>query len=315
MSIVVNGLNSNGYLIGNPIVIEVSDNANPIEYIELAVVNLTTGISSAVLKAYAGLNNKLLIDIAPTVKSVFSQSLYKLGDSLTSMNRVQVMGHTYHIDGDTSEFSQIKNFIRGWKTQEYGGAIGDGTVVDPTLKNKTLPKNKWIKIAEREPIWAGFPKKNYYIDNDYNITDTPASAPEIDFEDLIRPKGCNPFYVQFLNSNGGWSYFLLENIIDGYSNKPLPMSNNSFSKIDLGSEYNREYNAKAKVKLMYMPLIRDLIFSNEVYAWEKGMSMTSEHGFNRIKNLGNNIIINHNEKTADVNLKFEDFAIVNPSLL
>jgi hypothetical protein len=146
------------------------------------------------------------------------------------------------------------------------------------------------------PQWGGLPVDYYYINASKQMVKSNV-IPD-DKKEIRKIKGCDPLYIKFRNSKGGYSYWLFENWEKETQSKNYGIVEQRTSVYDLGNESELKITAISKVPKRFFPLIEDLVNSGEIYR------LLSNNQWERIisdNNKVNQNLFNQNEK---VKLKF-----------
>ena len=277
------GLESNGYYINNEIWVAFPSYAGN-SYFTVRIENLTDPtITPFVNKVYASPNGTARINIAPILKSMFTQS---------NSNEFKI---TRILSSNNASISLQKKFIRGGiRTSE--------------INQKALP-NVFLNPALKYPVFQGYPISFNYIDGDYNITEMVIEDMGSSLLDYRIPKGCNGAYFRFLNQLGGYSYWYFESFSKIQSSDNLGGFVNKNNNVDdLGNNVSFQFKAFSKFPKEYISLALDIEASPEVYVFREGT-------FKRIRNTKANIEEDDNKRAYSVSVKFDYDTRFNPSLL
>lgn len=282
--IISHDLNSNGYFTNNEIWFNINADSTVV-YFKLILMNLSNSKISTQFISYADVNNNAFINIQSVVKSLFDVP----NGSTNNSTKIQIS----ITSNDGTNITFVKDFVRGGKR------------VNET--NQTISPNQTLRLAEKLPVWSGFPIYDYFLSSAYVIQQQNlADVSNIDYK---RIKGCNNVYVKFLNQNGGYSYWLFESYAKKESNNPLGyVINGSNNMVDLGSESDNDLQIYSKIPKEYRQYALDIIISPDVYAyrngtWEKIFMKSNSNEYDNIKKVYS---VNIN---IDLNYRF------NPSLL
>ena len=90
-----------------------------------------------------------------------------------------------------------------------------------------------------------------------------------ELRDYRKIKGCNPTYMKFKNSIGGYSYWLFENWTDETSNSDYGVVEKQNNIYDLGNEEQSKITVFSKVPSRYNAMMSDLIVSEEIYLYRR----------------------------------------------
>lgn len=300
----VTGLESNGYLINNPIIVEVT--SLDIVRLEVSFYNEQNGKSVTLPNLYPEpTNQKVIFSIDKIIKGLFTLPLanedYLPSTPIILSNNTNkiIITLTAYINGGATEVTTInKTFIRG-------GLYND-------LTNQRLPSNKAITITDATPVFAGYPFALYYINSDYKVAKVNSgslSPIQVPIE-YIREKSCNGKYLKFLNSKGAYSYWLFDNFEEETNSANLGIVNNGFNRKDLGTTYENSFKVFGKIQDRFYPLMRDLILSPDILEWQK-----ETQTWKKIYSDGNKWVRNGAKTSYKIDYKFSDFNNLTPSLI
>ncbi len=303
--ITVLGIESDRYLINNPIIVNVSSLIVPIYY-KVVISNLTNQKVSTNLISYPDILGSSKIGLDSVIKSLFeypsdangylisnqivpNSNLYKISiyynyiDSLTSLPTGDILG-----------YEVVKTFIRGGKRT--------------AISNQSISGLSILTLTENLPIWGGFDTAEYYLDSQNLIRKRLLMEVPTDSKINLRTKGCNEIYVKFLNQNGGYSNWLFESHVDNENNDNIGgfIKNNLPS--DLGNEVQNKIICNSKVPKYFIKIINDLIVSPEIYIFING-------SYDRVRSSNNSVSYDNVKRSYNVNINFELDYRFNPSLL
>lgn len=314
----VNGIDSNYYLTDNPIFVNLSNIRNDTTYVTIFARDLKTQNVSQPLRYYPILSQTtgssifqdMNIDIAPLVKSMMDEpdhnrpslQAQQVNTFETYLNsnilNLEITFRERVNDQSFYDTKRTKIFIRGGKrTYESNQNLSFGDILSPT---PTIPR------------WSGYPINYYYIgkidSGATGIVQNSIVPPEIIKNQKV--KGCNPQYVKFLNSLGGYSYWLFENWETEDRNSNLGYIPRREEVLDLGNEFESGIKLTSKVKKEFLPLIKDLIVSEEIYLYDQ-----STQKYTRISSNRNRVRENPFSVNYKVDLNFVLYNRYKPSVL
>lgn len=313
--IVVTGLTGNNFLINNDIVINLSENDPDMIFVRtfsMTVTNLSSGESHN-FEYTPKPDNTIRLSISDVIKAMFknpSTSINYTLESLTFHNR-EVFDFTftsvYDVAGNLSKTNSIsigdKIFLRGGKNTNN--------------TNVTIPNNTRLRPTDILPYWEGFPTAEYTLTS-LGIVKNPIMSSVINKE-RRNIKGCNPFYIKFLNTSGGFSYWLFEGQKEVKSNANIGYINNVNNKLDLGNDVSTEFDVFSRVPARFYPLIFDLIESPDIYLYYKDPTLNTAQKattfWQKIISKNNKVTRDDFTKVYDVRLKFEKFSNYKPSVV
>jgi len=283
--IISHDLNGNGYLINNEIWFNVNADSDVV-YFRIVLMNLSNSKISTQFISYA-VNNNVFVNIQSIVKGLMD---VPNGGTNNSTN-IQISITT----NEGTNITFVKSFVRG------------GNRVNET--NQTISPNQTLRLAEKLPVWSGFPVYDYFLSSTYLIQQLALMDLDPALIDYKRIKGCNNIYLKFLNQKGGYSYWLFESWTEKEQNNPLGYliaGNNSM--IDLGSESDSDLQVYSKISKEYKQYALDLVVSPDVYAYQNGT-------WKKIFMKSNNIERDNIKKVYTVTLNIDLNYRFNPSLL
>lgn len=276
-------LNGNGYFINNEIWFNINSDEDVV-YFKLILTNLSNSKISTQFISYA-INNNVFVNIQSAVKSLFDVPNGETNNS-TKIN-ISITANT----GDNISFQ--KDFVRG------GKRVND--------TNQTISPNQTLRLAEKLPVWSGFPVYDYFLSSSYVIQ--KQNLVDVTNIDYKRIKGCNNIYIKFLNQKGGYSYWLFESFTEKEQNQNLGyVVSGSNVLIDLGNDSKSDLQFYSKIPKEYKDYARDVIISPDIYAYQNG-------GWKKIFSNNNSIEWDNIKKVYSVNINISLNYRFNPSLL
>jgi hypothetical protein len=304
-SLSVQGLVGNGYLINNDIVVKLTIGATTgiVSHFAIKLENLTTGVSTDVFDLVP-LNSSVTLNISPMVKAIFKEPLHStdyIGTTISNVNsnqyRITLAVH-YIEDGEFESITSVfvRNMIRGGKREQ-------------STTNFTVPIGWNLRTTDLIPVWAGYPTSKYSVNTDYFI------KREVTFTDYeqMRIKTCDPIYVKFLNSLGGYSYWLFEGYTKDESNDNIGIIQGYNAIKDLGNTLDFNIQLYSKVPKRYITIMQDLISSPEIYLFRNNQPVSK--AWERISSNNNKYELKPTKDVYEVKLKFKRYYSYNPSLI
>lgn len=281
--IISHDLNGNGYFINNEIWFNINADEDVV-YFKMILTNLSNSKISTQFISYA-INNNVFVNIQSAVKSLFDVPNGETNNS-TKIN-ISITANT----GDNISFQ--KDFVRG------GKRVND--------TNQTISPNQTLRLAEKLPVWSGFPVYDYFLSSSYVIQ--KQNLVDVTNIDYKRIKGCNNIYIKFLNQKGGYSYWLFESFTEKEQNQNLGyVVSASNALIDLGNDSKSDLQFYSKIPKEYKDYARDVIVSPDIYAYQNG-------GWKKIFSNNNSIEWDNIKKVYSVNINISLNYRFNPSLL
>lgn len=312
---VVQRINGDRYLINNPIWVDITSVPDAALFVTISIepVNGASQVSPPSLRLYA-YNNAIQFDLSDAIKSFFPVpdfSRETANDVPIQTNYLTTCIVFRAIGPDGSEVLEEvivnKTFIRGGRdTQRFNASVALSAV---------------LKESTKIPRWGGFPVRKYYFEASrdtrktyYNILSTtiiPADETE-----QRRVIGCNPIYFKFLNTLGGYSYWLFETFTAEKSAGKAQIVENRNANYSLGNEIEYELEVEGRVEREYYQTMRALIQSPEIYVWDLNSKVFADRTgtvdviqardpWVKVFAGKNKISFESNEDLKDVSLKFE----------
>lgn len=304
MGLTAQGLNGNGFLINNDIIVNLNHTPEKAIYYTMQFTNTTNGNVTGEFKIYPKPDGTARVNISPMIKSTFSKPNHMVnGIGTTSVAPVPLNAQAYQIDiiarfeGATG-LTLYKTFIRGGKRS--------------IETNLSLAPGAALSVTDKIPSWPAYPLTRYTLTSSY-LTAIESLVPLAQTE-RMRVKGCNPVYFKFLNSLGGYSYWLFESWTNEESNDHIGVTE-SFSAIqDLGNEVEFNLSVYSKVPRRYYPLMVDLISSPEIYIYKRAAGRT-ENNWMRVTSNNNKAEEKHAKDVYEVKFKFKKYFNYNPAVV
>lgn len=290
---IVAGLNTNRYLAGNPIPVNLSLSGSNFEtgsFIVMTITRLVThpdDIAKTITsKLYPGPKG-IDIDLAPFIKGLLP---YPYVPTTTYQNPVPNY-QNFTIDfsenqTDTSNSFTNKMFIRGFKREKSSTAF-------------TLSVNDQLNPAAKIPVWIGMPTARFWIDASNTIQSTPVVTGS-DVKQMRTPTTCDPFYVRFLNSLGGYSFWMFNAWEWDTKTKDVGVIENVGNNRSLGFKEENTVTVDTRVKREFYPLIRDLMSSPVIQVLDKFGT-----DWNKIELKGQSIKENNYDDLIEVTVTFD----------
>src|SRR5690554_6585430 len=302
----VRGLNSEMYFINNPIFVEVETDEKRL-LIEVIHNNITREL---VFDVY---NDLVVFDLAILAKTLMPlphyDSIFEQQQSTNILRNVRLKFYKIDEDDNQTLFYQTNHtFIRG------GFIVGN---------NISVQDGAELIESDSVPVWVGYPSYYAEIEGTEIIWQ---SLPPQEKMDIIKERNCNGVYLCWLNSKGGYSFWLFEawemrikadetEIINRYR----PSYNyQGFQTTGNDSQYS--LNVKSIIPKKYFNHIKSLVNSPDV--WLYNLEDIADYYGNinpfippinnaiwkRIANNGNSFSWSNSEKTKEISF---DFDIVN----
>lgn len=262
---IVTGLNSNRFLAGNPVPVKLSLATGVFEtgsFITMNITRLSTHggelpIVMPSTKLYPGPSG-LEIDIAPYIKGLLPYP-YVPGTSYQDpVPNYQNFNITFsESQTDSSNAFLNKTFVRGFRREESETAM-------------TLAINAQLNPVDTIPMWTGYPSARFWIDSGSAIRSTQIVESQYS-KQMRAPTNCDPFYVRFLNSLGGYSFWMFNAWDWSTKTTGVGVIERTASTINrsLGFKEDNTITVDSRVKREFLPLIRDMIASPVIQVYGK----------------------------------------------
>ena len=302
----IQGLGLNRYLINNPIWVDISNAPETIYLTFFAIgYNLET-LAPYVIKTF---NGKASFDISEIVKTMMNEPYHSSnllhGDPLFS-NSIPLTLRFQGVE-DPDEVILTKTFIRG----------GDATMES----NITLPANAVLKESEKIPVWEGFQSAKYYLNENNIITFTNIlENSEIERMSVVN---CNPLFLRFLNTRGGYSFWLFEEWEATEKSNKTETIRRRGNPLDLGMEMEYSLETTTRVERKYNNTLSALLKSPEIYVYRienllnKRITLETMRfaDWTRIYNAGGSMSWNSFEEMNEYTFKFDLLFNEKPTLI
>lgn len=303
MALIVSEIGKANY-INNPILVsfqENTPNSTVVRY-GMIITNSTTQ-EFEVFSFSPNLNGELTVDIAAAIKSMFKAPKHNMGVGPTEHSGREVFNFlftsTYTMPGILVPL--IHQLLVTGKVFYRGGKRGQHFNVQVTLGA--------LRSSDKIPVWSGYPSLEYTSGADFNIYQ---SIPSPSVTEQMKVKGCNPVYLKYMNSLGGYSFWLFEGENENTSTDNAGYSNSLTNVVDFGNSSEQEIELYSKVPARYHGLMLDLIDSLEIYIFNP--SLVGEQYF-RVVNSNNEIERGNFKKMYEVKFKFKRVTNYNAQIL
>lgn len=304
---IISGLNLNRYLVNNPIWVDISDAPETI-YLTFTSVPQTidTLIAPYVIKTF---NGKTSFDLSEIIKAMMNEPSHPIGLLSGDILPSNATTLTLRFQGqeDDSEVLITKTFIRG----------GDATMGS----NLTLTANAVLKESAKIPVWEGFQSAKYYLNENNRIVYTNIlENAEIERMSAVN---CNPLFLRFLNTRGGYSFWLFEEWEVTEKSKKTETIRRRGNPLDLGMEMDYSLETTTRVERKYNNTLSALLKSPEIYVHRIENLLNKRPSFyairftewTRIYNAGGSMSWNSFEEMNEYTFKFDLLFNEKPTLI
>lgn len=308
MKVEVTGIPYEMYFINNPIWVEII-NAEMFQKIDLEIFDYYNPINSYDL-TFDVFNGKVIFDLSIIVKAMMELPRYDQRFESAGLNlnriRLQLNFSGYNIGDEPTLIQQLaRSFVRGGL---YAG------------NNINVQDGAELIESERVPVWTGYPSMFAEVVGTEIVV---SSLPPSDKRVLMRQVGCNPIYLAWLNSKGGYSFWLFTNwsanlksdkadTLDFYR-----QGHNSQNFMSLGNESTYSLTVETRAVRSFFFHLKSLANSPDVWVFNsesimqyfgnvnQNMPPITASGWMRIHNNGNNFNWNGHEDAKDVSFDFD----------
>lgn len=241
----ITGISGNRYLINNPIWIDITTPGTKV------VLTINTfvidGMGTQSFTFYVR-NNKVSFELSEIIKGLFPEPNHPVNPIPGGL----VPTSTYNVglgfnDGISSQTIQ-KVFIRGGE--------------DSMQTNITLPTNFVCKESDKIPVWTGFPSAKYTLTSLNQIVYTNILANgEAERRKVVT---CNPVFLRFLNTKGGYSFWLFEEWDLSKKSTVTERIDRRNNPLDLGLNTSHQLKVSSRVEERYTATLSALLQSPEI---------------------------------------------------
>ena len=298
----ISGLENNYYLAQNDIWLRVDNFAKVPIRLELKVTNLNTGSTMPLFRLYADMNNVFRFNVCQTIRPI---QPYPVASDNNTLSEYKLEFKVIFEDNTLEEVALERFFIRGGR---------DKNNIDEWYLSASYPLiiGKWVEW--RGIILPGFAKR---IQNNLIVDFIPSKA---NTYNMILPSACNAKIVRFLNSLGGYQFWVFEtseiqskakgqNVI---SQIPMRLRDDMFR--NTGTDSTKQIVLKTKTPAELQPLIIDLISSPEVHLYDPSGN-DEDSSWQRLQLSGTNeAVLNTNDMSYNNEIEYNLPSYINRNL-
>lgn len=295
----ITGLSGSRYYVNNPIWLECDVSDNPVDSFTMVISDGGTPIFQGKFYTF---ENKAYIDIAEIMKGLLPEPNHPVNPSTGQVINTNSISVQIYVLG----FAPSITFYRG-------GEDSDRT-------NVQVPALAALIESAKIPVWTGYPSAKYYLNASNEIIYTNIIPPSE--TEQRRVVNCNPVYLRFLNSKGGYSFWMFESWNIQKKTKKGDIIERRVNNLDLGLEPSHTLNLSTRAEERYTQTLSALCESPEVYIYqiqnvveEQNTSFQFSNEWTRIFNDGSSMEWNNEDSVNEFDFKFNLNFKNNPSLL
>ena len=300
----VTGLNNDYYLVNNPIIVAVDNQA--VHHYVVRAVSLSAPFTEFTIRLYPS-DTRVEFDLSEMVKGIMPIGKAVITgtqlDPVNNLRNIQITFTAYD-ESETIEMGKViltRSFIRGG---EFNGA------------NISLSEGQSLRDSDAIRVWNGFPIAYSKVQGNQIVTTyLPGEFPV-----YTRIPSCNSVYLAFRNTYGSYQYWLFDGFnIEVSSRKPELLRNIRGEFQSLGADNDYTLTVSGRVDRKYFRMMRALAQSPEVYIYglldKMGEPNPGNIYWTRVHNNGNKFKSESHIDIKDVAFTFEIPTSENPSEL
>lgn len=295
----ITGLENNYYLSQNDIWISVNGFSEPVALMEVFFKNLTSGFELPAFKMYPGPGNDFLFNVCVPIRALQPVPNHMLNNNLQNF---EIKFKVIFVNTTTAaeEITLQKYFVRGGR-QKNGN-------------------DEWYLSSSQELII--YPWVNYGFDLP-GFAQRIQGGSIVDFIPTVqftRPlRGCDHRILKFLNSIGGYQYFVFEKFEYKVKSKAGKTIDNMTMRLRQDRSRNFE-NDRSRIIELYtktpiemQPVFSDLVDSLEVFLYNP-LGSDNEAKWERLLLDNNESVENNIDRVFDNKISFEFTNYVTKSI-
>ena len=297
----ITGLNSNRYYVNNPIWVDV-DKTGDADQDEPITMSISINSEIVFLSKYYPFNGVVSFDVSEVMKGFVTEPNHPINPSIGQILQLSTVQATITL----SSFSFTRVFFRGGE--------------DSNRTNISVPNNAVLSESLKIPTWNGYPSAKYYLNNNGEIIYTTILTPSETEQRKINT--CNPVFLRFLNTKGGYSFWLFDEWELSKITKATDIIKRRGNDLDLGLEASHELSLSSRVEQRYTPTLRALLQSQEVSIYniqniikEDNPTFQQSFEWSRIYNDGGSMKWNSFDSVNEFSFKFNLNFKNNPTLV
>lgn len=304
---IISGINQNRYLINNPIWVNITGAG---EKVLLSFTSLQAENQNYPIFTFYTFNGQTELDLSEIIKGLMPESNHPQNPIAGQViqGNITTQSLTFQSLGTVIGSQNFnKTFIRG----------GDGTM----QSNIALPIGSVLKESPKIPVWQGYPSAKYTLNsNNQIIFSNILTNAEIDRRKVVT---CNPVFLRFLNTRGGYSFWMFEEWEITEKSKETHRIERRGNPLDLGLEMAWELSLNTRVPREYNATLSALLKSPEISVYNienilnkrGGNSLMAFGTWTRIYNAGGSMAWNGFEEMNEYSFKFDLLFKEKPTLI
>ncbi len=286
----ISGLENNYYLTQNDIWIRVDGFPEAVSILEVKATNLTSELILPPLKLSASPSNDFQFNICQLVRALMPEPNHLAINSLQSF-QIEFKAKYVNTELPDDEDVLIKYFVRGGRDKNGN----DEWFLQPS---EELVVGRWIDWGIPLPTYAKRIQGDEIVDY----------IPNNQFKISLR-NNCNYTAIKFLNSLGGYQYYIFESHeikIKSKAGKTIPtiayrLRNDNF--INIGIEKEKTIELSTKTPFEVQSVISDLVGAFEVFLYNpEGFDENAK--WQRLQLESNDSIENSYDRVYENTLKY-----------
>jgi len=294
----VTGLNGSRYYINNPIWVKVDTTGDSNNQV---ILNISKGSEILYSAKYYTFNNVIYFDLSEIMKGLLPEP--KHPENISSGQKIKLAQETFSID--LPNFSVSRSFLRGG---EYSNR-----------ENIKVPTNAILSESEKIPIWSGYPSAKYYFnENGFSIFTEILNNSETEKRRVLSS---NPVFLRYLNTKGGYSFWLFDEWKINKSSKEGIIIERRVQNLDLGLSSEGSISLSTKADTRYINTLNALLSSSEIYIYniqdvliEENPQFIQSKIWTRVYNKGGKMKWNNFDSVHEFDFNL-DFNFKNSSTL
>lgn len=256
------GLNSDNFLSGNPLPITITPDVSFTigDYVNVTIIRLVTHpgdieTSYPPIRLYVQTTG-ISVDLMPYIKGMMPYPYIPTTTYQDPVPNTQNFTIIFSLSSGGGQIFFNKTVIRGFKRTKSNSGL--------TVTNGTV-----LKESDKIPVWEAYPTAKFTLTASKIIPSTVLD-PE-DIRQMKIPIACNPFYVRFLNTLGGYSFWMFNSWEWGTKSKSLGLieKTTDINNVSLGFSEKNEVKVDTRIRRDFYGIIRALDVSPVIQVYDK----------------------------------------------